>query len=397
MTPHFKCTGVFEQNWESDKYITINRGGTRSSKTWSLAQLFIALLFEDVKGKPKVLSIVRKTLPALKASVMRDVIEILVQHDLYKLVEHNRTENFIKFRGNLLEFFSLDNEQKVRGRKRTHLWINEANEIDYEAFKQLIFRTNTRAYLDFNPDDDGVWINTELEQRRANAEGFKDVKVIVSSYLDNSFLDPQTIANIEYLKIADPEAWKVFGIGEYGRREGVVFENYTLIDEIPETAALVARGLDFGFTNDPTAVVSVYKQDGKLWIDELLYERNLTNQDISQRLHGMGLASREEIIADSAEPKSIEEIYRYGFNVKPAQKGADSINASIDTLKGYQLMITARSENLIKELRTYKWQKDKNGVTLNKPVDYNNHAIDALRYVALNKLTNKKQGKYIIR
>lgn len=387
-----EVTPVFERNFNSNKRIVINRGGTRSSKTYSLAQLFIIELFS---GENKILSVVRKSFPTLRATAMRDVVEVLRKNHLYPLVKHNKTENIISFGTNCIEFFSLDNEQKVRGRKRTHLWLNEANECSFDEWQQLIFRTTQRAFLDFNPDDANCWINTELEQKRLPDKG--DVEVVISSYKDNSFLDGNTIREIEFLQQSDPEYWKIFGLGEYGHITGQVFEGFTTVGKVPDGAKRLGYGLDFGFSNDPTALVEVFLNEGKLYINELLYATGLTNSDIAQRLSQLGLQRYDVIVADAAEPKSIEEIYREGFNIKPAKKGADSINASIDILRRYPLCITSSSINLLKELRSYKWQTDKNGNTLNKPVDYNNHAIDALRYVALNLLQKPRAGKYAIR
>lgn len=389
---NLEVTPVFERNFNSNKRIVINRGGTRSSKTYSLAQLFIVELFS---GENKILSVVRKSFPALRATALRDVVEVLTKSGLYGLVQHNKTENIIKYGSNILEFFSLDNEQKVRGRKRTHLWLNEANECTFEEWQQLIFRTSGRAFLDFNPDDINCWINTELEQKRAHTQG--DVEVIVSNYRDNTFLDPITITEIEYLQESDPEYWKIFGMGEYGNISGQVFKNYTVVPQLPDDAKLVGYGLDFGFSNDPTALVEVRMGEGKLFVHEHLYQTGLTNPDIAAHLDTARLQRFDEVLADAAEPKSIEEIYRAGYNIKSAPKGSDSINLSIDILRRYPLCITASSLNLIKELRSYKWQTDKNGITINRPVDYNNHAIDALRYVALGKLQQPRTGKYIIK
>ncbi len=389
---NIEVTPVFECNYNSTKRIVVNRGGTRSSKTYSLAQLFIVELFS---GENKILSVVRKSFPALRATALRDVVDILQKTGLYPLVQHNKTENIIKHGTNILEFFSLDNEQKVRGRKRTHLWLNEANECSFEEWMQLIFRTSGRAFLDFNPDDINCWINTELEQKRLHTQG--DVEVIVSTYKDNTFLDPVTIAEIEYLQENDPEYWKIFGMGEYGSISGQVFKNYTVVSQLPDEAKLVGYGLDFGFSNDPTALVEVRLGDGKLFVHEHLYQTGLTNPDIVAHFDALRLQRFDEILADAAEPKSIEEIYRLGYNVKSAPKGPDSINLSIDILRRYPLCITTASLNLIKELRSYKWQTDKNGITVNKPVDFNNHAIDALRYVVLGKLQHPRTGKYLIR
>jgi phage terminase large subunit len=255
-------------------------------------------------------------------------------------------------------------------------------------------RTEDKIFLDFNPDDENIWINTELEQKRLFDKG--DVEVIVSTYKDNTFLPKGLVEEIEYLEKTDPEFWKVYGLGQYGKKYGLIFESVNVVESIPEGAKLIGYGHDFGFTNDPSTTLAVYKQDGQLFIDELLYERNLTNQDISDRWRALSITKQHDIIADSAEPKSIEELYRLGWNVYPATKGPDSIKNGIDIIKRYKLNDTARSVNFLKETRSYKWAEDKDGQQLNKPIDYMNHTIDALRYLALNKLSESATGGYTV-
>lgn len=340
---------------------------------------------------------IRKTLPSLKATALRDVIEILEktklgEHCLYELVKHQKTENYFTYKKAILEFFCLDDEQKVRSRKRDNLWIVESNEITYHEWQQLIFRTSGNTYLDFNPDDEDIWINTQLEQKRALE--MNDVDVIKSTYKDNPFLSEGLIKEIEYLKETDPASWQIYGLGEYGKLTGLIFQHTT--GDVPEGADLIAYGLDFGYSNHPTAMTAVYRKDEELYFDELIYEKGLTNQDISSRMEALQIDRNKEIIADSAEPKSIEEIYRLGWNIKPAKKGADSIKNSIDVLKRFSLTITERSFNIRKEFRGYKWAEDKNGNLLKVPVDFNNHAIDGIRYVGLNKLAHDTVGQYEI-
>jgi phage terminase large subunit len=224
----------------------------------------------------------------------------------------------------------------------------------------------------------------------------KDVEVIVSTYKDNTFLPQSLIKEIEYLEKTDPEFWKIYGLGEYGKVFGQIFENYTIVSEIPKGATFISNGGDFGFTNDPCAILEVYKQDGALWINELVYQRGMTNPDIANRLKELK-KDREETIFDSAEPKSIKELENLQINVFAAQKGADSIRNSIDILKRYKFNVTSNSTNLIKELKTYKWVLDKGANPTQTPIDFNNHLIDALRYVALNKLSNNNNGVYHIR
>jgi phage terminase large subunit len=390
MIPDLQVTPVFEKNYQSYKRIVVNRGGTRSSKTWSICQLLVLWLFTGRIGEGQmvmagVAAVVRRTLPALKASAMRDFEEILFEYDLYKFVDHNKSDHTYKYKGRMVEFFSVDDEQKVRSRKRAILYCVEANEIEFKpTFYQLLLRTTGKIFMDFNPDDENIWINIELEQKRAIEK--KDVEVIVSSYEDNTFLDDNSIAEIEYMIATDPEYAGVFGRGEYGKLTGLIFPNVNIVESVPEGARLVGRGLDFGFTNHPSAWEDVYLNNGELWLDEMFYERGLTNPDIAQRFKQNGVLSSDEIIADSAEPKSIAEIYNAGFNIIGADKGDDSIRTGINILKRYKINITYRSVGLLKERKKYKWATDKNGNTLNIPLDKWNHGWDAVRYVALRHL-----------
>lgn len=390
-------TPIFTRNYASEKKIKVNRGGTRSSKTRSIAQLSVLWLFTGQISRTRkimsgVWSTVRKYSTTLDATVIRDFEEELNKQGLYEVVKHNKTKRTYEFAGRMVEFFGADDEKKLRGAKRKILYCNEANELQFKKqFFQLLIRTEEDVFLDFNPDDENVWINTELEQKRFVEMG--DVEVIVSTYKDNTFLPESLIREIEYLEKTDPEFWKIYGLGQYGKVFGVIFENYTIVKEIPADAKFIANGGDFGFTNDPTAVLEVYEQNGELWINELIYQRGLTNPDIAKRLTELKVSQRN-IIWDSSEPKSIEELNRLSIRVEGAIKGADSVRNSIDILKRYKLNITSRSVNLLNEIKTYKWITDKNGVTINEPIDYNNHLIDALRYVALNKLRKNGSGKY---
>lgn len=393
-------TPVFTKNYASEKKIKINRGGTRSSKTRSIAQLSVLWLFTGQISRNRkiykgVWSTVRKFSTTLDATVIRDFEEELEKQDLYGAVKHNKTKRTYSYGDRMVEFFGADDEKKLRGAKRNILYCNEANELEFKTqFFQLLIRTEDDIFIDFNPDDENVWINTELEQKRQHE--MKDVEVIVSTYKDNTFLPQSLIKEIEYLEKTDPEFWKIYGLGEYGKIFGLIFPDYTIIDSIPSDSTFISMGGDFGFTNDPCAILEVYKQNGELYINEIEYKRGMTNQDIANRLKELNL-HRKEIIFDSAEPKSIQELTNQNINVFPAKKGPDSIKSSIDILKRYKLNITSNSTNLIKELRTYKWTLDKSANAMNKPVDYNNHLIDALRYVALNKLLLDNNGVYHIR
>ena len=392
-----EVTKVFDSNYYSDAKIIVNRGGTRSSKTYSINQICAIWLISGMYGDEKYLregvwTSVRKYRTNLDGTIIRDFEEILKQNGYYDMVDHNKTKKTYKFRKRMVEFIGADDQQKLRGAKRNILYCNEANELEYkQEFFQLLMRTENKIFIDFNPDDEQVWINQELELKRAKEVG--DVDVIVSNYKDNSYLPKSLIKEIEYLQKTDKEFWKIYGLGEYGNISGLIYENVEYVDTMPE-CDLVAVGLDFGYSHDPSAAVMVYKRGDVLYLKEILYKHELTNQDLAEHLKP--IVGREEIICDSAEPKSIEELYRLGLNVKPATKGKDSINNGIDILKRYQIKVV-NSSNLRKEFRSYKWATDKNGNSLKKPIDKFNHLLDALRYVALIHLKKHNRGWYSIR
>ena len=378
-----KTTNVFNKAYRSKTRITCLQGGTRSSKTYSLCQLFIIKCLEDTG---KVFTICRKTLPALKGTAYRDVLNILKEMELYSEENHNKSELSYLLNGNLIEFISVDQPQKIRGRKRNYLWLNEANEFDFESWVQLSLRCTGKIYLDYNPSDPYSWIYEKVLTR-------DDCTFIKSTYKANPFLDEDTIAEIERLKDIDPDYWRVYGLGEIGSIQTMIFRNFNLVDDVQ--GKLIGYGLDFGFTNSPTALVEVRQLDDNLYIKELLYEKRLTNTDLANKLKEFGIDRQTEIVGDSAEPKSIEEIYRQGFNIKPAKKGA-GIHLGLDIMRRYKLHITKDSLNAIKEFRGYKWSTDKNGDVLNTPVKVNDHLIDATRYLCLNKLAVNHSGKYYI-
>ena len=377
---------VYSHLLRSDKRITVEQGGTRSGKTYNI--LLWLIFHYSVKNKGKIITICRKSFPSLRASVMRDFFEILRNYGHYYVELHNKSSHEYQLNGNLIEFISLDQPQKIRGRKRNLLYINEANELYYEDLQQLIFRTDGKVILDYNPSDTFHWIYDKVIPR-------DDCDFYQTTYRDNPFLDAAIVNEIERLKDTDEDYWRIYGLGERGQSRATIFQ-FGMLDT-PDTATLLAYGLDFGFSNDPTSLVGVYEYDGSLYLEEKIYRTGMTNSDISNLFNSMGLDRRSEIYADSAEPKSIEELHRMGWNVKPTSKGPDSVNAGIDIMKRYRLFATPKSTNLIKELQNYKWVEDKNGNLLNKPVDAFNHAIDAARYAIFNKKSNPNFGRYTIR
>jgi phage terminase large subunit len=244
------------------------------------------------------------------------------------------------------------------------------------------------VFLDFNPSE-VFWAVDELMPR-------EDCTTIHSTFLDNPFLPEEQIEEIKRLKNTDPDYWAVYGLGEFGSGRKLVY-HYNVVDDIPPPAKLVAVGLDWGFTNDASALIEVWSWLDEIYINELVYKTNLTNQDIIRHLEMLGIDKYTEIIADSSEPKSIEELYRSGYNVKKAIKGPDSVMKGIDILKRYKLHATKNSSNVIKEFQNYKWVTDKNGNTLNQPVDAFNHSMDAIRYVAINKLGVKPKSTFYVK
>ena len=263
------CTPIFERNFDSTAKIVINRGGTRSSKTYSIAQLSALWLMTGTLGEDEYVmsgtwSTVRKYRTTLDNTVIKDFEEIMHTEGWYSQVKHDKTRKTYKYKTRVVEFIGADDEQKLRGSKRKILYCNEANELGYkEEFFQLLMRTEHRIFLDFNPDDEDIWINTELEKRRAADKG--DVEVIVSNYRDNTFLSQSLIEEIEYLEDTDPEFWKIYGLGQYGNITGLIYEDVKIIKEVPTNARLIAYGVDFGYTNDPT-VVLVYPVKGTMYI-----------------------------------------------------------------------------------------------------------------------------------
>lgn len=380
-----KTNKVFRHLEESTKKIVVQQGGTRSGKTYNILLWIIFSYCEKNTGK--IVTICRKTFPALRGTVMRDFFQIIKDHEIYSEDFHSKSNNEYLLNGNVIEFISLDMPQKIRGRKRDLLFANEVNELTFEDWQQLLFRTNEKVILDYNPSEEFHWIYDQVLTR-------SDVEFYQTTYKDNPFLGDVIKQEIERLKEIDENYWRVYGLGERGQSRSLVY-TFKTCKEIPKEAKLVSYGLDFGFSNDPSSLVRTYLLGDDMYAEELLYRTGMTNQDIANEFKVLGLDRATEIFADSAEPKSIEEIYRMGWNVKPTIKG--SINLGIDTIRRHRLHVMEGSFNMIKELRNYKYIEDKNGQITNKPVDNFNHALDALRYSVVNKITNSHLGKYSFR
>ena len=385
MKINLKTNIVFENLVDSDKKIIINQGGTRSGKTFNI--LLYIIFYYCLNNSDKTITICRKTYPALRATVLRDFINILREHNLYNEDNHNKSSSEYNLFGNLIEFISLDQPVKVRGRKRHLLFINEANELFWEDWQQLLFRTSDKIILDYNPSEEYHWIYDKIIPR-------EDANFLKTTYKDNPFLEQSLIDEIERLKYTDEQYWQIYGLGEKGISKATIFD-YVECNQVPFEAEVVSFGMDFGFTNDPTALVKVSKLDNNLYIEELLYRTMMTTGDIHNFLKGK--VNREPIYADSSEPRIIEELRRMGWSIRASLKGRDSVNAGIDLLKRFKIHIHKDSTNAIQEFRNYKWSEDKTGKLTNKPEDKNNHIADAVRYATYSILSKPNFGKYAIR
>jgi len=315
--------------------------------------------------------------------------------DTGRWIQTNYNKSLLKYtfsNGSYIEFFSTDQPDRLRGARRHRLYMNECNNITWEAYMQLSIRTRDVVWLDWNPTHD-FWADEELEDG-------EDIETLKLTYLDNEALSENIVKEIEKAKEKAKTSeywanwWKVYGLGEQGSLEGVVFDNWQIVDRIPPSAKYIGSGMDFGYSNDPTTLIDAYEYNGQFIFDEIIYQKGLLNSDIAKLIKSDG--RNRVIYADSAEPKSIAELRRYGITILPATKGKDSILYGIDLLQQERFKVTKRSVNLIKELRGYIWDKDKTGKKLNKPVDYLNHAIDAIRYFAIMKF-KKNIGTYDIR
>lgn len=388
----FDTSILYKENYEATEDIIVNQGGTASGKTYALMQV----LFSKAISEPnRVITVVGQDIPNLKRGALRDSQKIVADSEMLqsKIKSYNGSDRIYYLNsGSIIEYTSYQNAQDAHSGKRDYLFINEAPGISWEIAEQLIDRTKIRTYIDYNPHSE-FWSHERLLKHKLY--GSKKVKMIRSWHAHNPFLTQDQHDHIEQKALEDPEWGKVYARGMTGKIEGIIF-NYSICEGIPNDARLVAIGMDFGFTNDPTAITKVYLNDGALYLDELVYQKGLTNQDISAKLGELGVDRQIDIIADSAEPKSIEELYRLGWNVYPAEKGGDSIKNGIDIMKRYKIYITNQSANVRREFDRYKWAMDKNGISLNKPVDFMNHAIDGIRYVCLNKLSEANRGGYII-
>lgn len=376
-----QTTRVFSEinNARRNGYTTVSeQGSSRSAKTYNTV---IWIVCQCLAVPKTTVSICRATLPSLKGSVLRDFIEILQRIGEYNDKCYNKTDLIYTFpNGSWVEFFSCDNETKLRGRKRKILFVNEANELKFLEWQQLQLRTTQFSIIDYNPSfSDEHWI----------CEVNKDPRTyhFISTYKDNPFLEQKVIDEIESLKRKNYSLWQIYGLGQQAQVEGLVFRNVDVVERIPETGYRRRRflGVDFGYTNDPTAIVDVLieEETKTLYIDELCYRTSMLTSDIVAELKPQGAV---KVISESADPRLVQEIYRAGINIHPVVKYQGSVEAGLTKMQEYKIVITKHSTNVIKEFRNYTYSQDKEGKWLNTPIDVWNHAIDAIRYVVMSEI-----------
>ena len=375
-----ETTTVFSKNlhaYNGGYRVIANKGSTRSSKTWSILQLLY--LIAKLSPRPRMISIVSESLPHLKKGCIRDFRTMLENESEWSGRDWNATDKIYRVGRSSIEFFGVDSAAKVHGPARDILYINECINIEYETYRQLAIRTTETIFLDYNPCHE-FWVDEKVLPLAGSL-------LIHSTYKDNDRLSAAQVAEIESNRTADPEWWRVYGLGETGSLEGVVMRRWDIVASLPDSYKRRYIGVDFGYSNDPTAIVDIRLSEGEVWIDEIAYARQLDNPDIA-RIITERAGKDVLVVADSAEPKSIAELRRFGLRVEGANKGRDSIALGIGVMNRYQKHITGQSLNIIKEYRSYRYTTDVNGNTTNTPIERYNHSIDAQRYVFLNKFSD---------
>ena len=371
--------------------IKIIRGGTSAGKTICI---LVLLIDYAIRNKGKEISVVAESIPHLRRGALKDFLNILKGMQRFNEEKYNRSTLKYEFsNGSYIEFFSTDQPDRLRGARRTDLFINECNNINFESYNQLAIRTSGDIWLDYNPSVT-FWVDKELI-------GSKDTDFITLTYKDNEILPKTIVDEIEKAKEKSKIStywanwWKVYGLGQLGSLEGACIPDWQEIEQVPTQARLLGYGMDFGYSIDSSSLIALYKWDDAYVFDEILYRKQMLNRDISNFLKNNDID--DYIYADSAEPKSIAELNTYGHKVLPVTKGRDSIVYGINLINQNKIYVTRRSMNLIKELGGYIWMQDKQGNTLQKPNPTSgDHAIDAARYILSSILENPNRGEYHI-
>ena len=369
-------TVTFDNILNSIARTTHHIGGTRSGKSFAILQYSIVQAIEHAQ----TITIVRKTIPSLKRTIIKDFIDILKSLQLFREDDWNVTDRVYKLQDSVIQFISTDDAEKLRGVKSDILFIDEASEIDEESFFQLSIRTSGKIILAYNPTISPFsWLRK-----------MQDCERFITTYRDNPYLPKEMIKAIEDLQLTNPKYWKIYGQGEYAANDKGIFE-FELCDDIE--ADFLCFGFDAGYSNDPCALVAIYKNSDTLFLEELIYEKGMVTNDIINRLRHLEIDKNQTIWCDSSEPRLIEELYRSGFNTKPVVKGKDSINFGISVMKNYKIKILKTSQNLINEMYAYQYETDKHGYVTDRPEGGLDHAIDAARYGCMMSLSQKAQAK----
>ena len=381
----FTTTTTLNKILNLKKRVKIIQGGTSSAKTISILLILIDIAQSH---KDKTISIVSESFPHLRRGAIKDFLEIMEGHGYYKDDLWSKTDFTYRFEtGSKIEFFSADSPDKVRGPRRDILFINEANNISFDTYTQLAIRTDGDIYLDYNPVSE-FWVNTEILNKQEN-------DYIIVTYKDNEALSKTIVDEIESRK-DNKYFWQVYGLGLLSDHEGKIYRDWQIIDEIPHEAKLERYGVDFGYSNDPTAIIALYYYNGGYIVDEITYQKGLSNKQIADILLNK---EKQLVIADSAEPKSIDEINSYGIPISGAEKGKDSVSHSIQMVQEQRISMTSRSLNVIREYRNYLWQTDKQGKVLNIPEDHFKHSMDAIAYAltSLQPIKRRLENEKVIK
>lgn len=374
-------TVTFEHLLESKSRVTQHIGGTRSGKSYGILQFLIVRGLESTQ----TITIVRKTIPSLKRTLIKDFTDILKGLGIWNEDAFNISDRVYTLGNSTVQFINSDDPEKLRGLKSDILFIDEASEIDEESYFQLSIRTTGKIILAYNPTVSPYhWLRK-----------MQDCERYVTTYKDNPYLPEEMVKSIEDLQFTNEKKYKIYGKGEFSENDKAIFQ-FDIIDDTD--GDFLAFGFDVGYSNDPSSLVAIYQKGDELHLEELLYETRLVTNDIIDRFKRLEIDKSHEIFCDSSEPRLIEEIYRGGFNIKPVVKGADSIRFGISVMQNYKIKILKNSQNLINEMYGYEYITDKNGYITDKPQDYMNHAIDAARYAVMMKLSQKaqKKGQYAI-
>ena len=383
-------TNIFDRNIKATDPIVVNVGGARSSKSYSIIQLILRHFIEE---EHKEILIARKTLPSLRITAYKVFVDLLQDYGYYPKCTHNKSNLTIKYKTNTVYFLSIDDPDKIKSAEFNYVFLEEANEFTYLDFMTLWMRMSAptvesqpnRMYLALNPSEEFSWINQKLIH-------WDNVQVIKSTYLDNPFLSPVYRKTLEDLKKTDPELYKIYALGEYASLSNIIYKNYVIDKVFPRNFHDEFYGLDFGY-NYPTALIRIGMRDGELYEKEIIYQTHLTNPELIELMGTCKVNKKLPIYADSAEPKSIEDLHKAGYNVHPATK---QVMDGIKNVKQFKVHIHHESSNIIKERRTYKWRQDKDGNNLDEPVKFNDHLMDAERYAVHTHFGAPKKKKVMV-